>query len=443
MLNHRGFSAWITVGDEALPEYLVAVDDEAHRVSCWIPGDEGKNFTVWWTDHGGKVDTCSFIVLDGMPVPGRFLLGEGTAYRSGARSGPYKERPFTFTSVPGNTDDTSENAKPGVGTIVLKIKRVDRIACQPANAIQPLPITSTIPAKRRAGDLGIGLGPEKDAPMQYPLTWQVNPHDKVAGSRLPPTYVSFVFRYRSPEFLDAQGISPPATKKGGDKRRVASSSAPATGSNSSHHLSTTFISPGAPNPLSQSHRPDQAVMGQHYPPSGMQNPANQSSYYRNYYPSSSMVTPQAQSQAQTPAQPPHSRTNPTSAQSSAPVNHTESLVAQAPQQVHQTAFFLPRTEAQQRVASGSSIPDGPASMGMTFGYNTPYATGTFAYPSQGPYAQGALPLAFSTPSYAGQAPDMSSDPSNMARVSQDGLSQGPATKGKKKPSKKSTSRGGN
>lgn len=47
MLNHRGFSAWITVGDEALPEYLVAVDDEAHRVSCWIPGDEGKVRILW------------------------------------------------------------------------------------------------------------------------------------------------------------------------------------------------------------------------------------------------------------------------------------------------------------------------------------------------------------------------------------------------------------
>lgn len=43
MLTHRGFSAWITVGDEErLPEYLVAVDSEEHRVSCWVPGEEGK-----------------------------------------------------------------------------------------------------------------------------------------------------------------------------------------------------------------------------------------------------------------------------------------------------------------------------------------------------------------------------------------------------------------
>lgn len=51
MLAHRGFSAWITVDDEALPEYLVAVDDEDHRVSCWIPGEEGKVRRAVETPH--------------------------------------------------------------------------------------------------------------------------------------------------------------------------------------------------------------------------------------------------------------------------------------------------------------------------------------------------------------------------------------------------------
>lgn len=42
MLTHRGFSAWIVVDGDPLPEYLVAIDDSAHRVSCWIPSEEGK-----------------------------------------------------------------------------------------------------------------------------------------------------------------------------------------------------------------------------------------------------------------------------------------------------------------------------------------------------------------------------------------------------------------
>lgn len=42
MLTHRGFSAWIVVDGKPLPEYLVAVDQNQHRVSCWVPSEEGK-----------------------------------------------------------------------------------------------------------------------------------------------------------------------------------------------------------------------------------------------------------------------------------------------------------------------------------------------------------------------------------------------------------------
>jgi hypothetical protein len=42
MLRHRGFSAWIESNGNAIPEYLVALDETANRVSCWIPGTEGQ-----------------------------------------------------------------------------------------------------------------------------------------------------------------------------------------------------------------------------------------------------------------------------------------------------------------------------------------------------------------------------------------------------------------
>ena len=41
MLTHRGFSAWVVSNGMVLPEHLVAVDEQCHRVSCWIPGTEG------------------------------------------------------------------------------------------------------------------------------------------------------------------------------------------------------------------------------------------------------------------------------------------------------------------------------------------------------------------------------------------------------------------
>ena len=42
MLTHRGFSAWIVADGETLPEYLVAVDSTANKVSCWIPSKHGQ-----------------------------------------------------------------------------------------------------------------------------------------------------------------------------------------------------------------------------------------------------------------------------------------------------------------------------------------------------------------------------------------------------------------
>ncbi|KAF8077820.1 hypothetical protein FPV67DRAFT_1463135 [Lyophyllum atratum] len=207
MLTHRGFSAWIVVDGKPLPEYLVAVDSNANRVSCWIPSEEGKNFAVHWQDHGAQVDTCSFITLDGFVVPGRFLFGDGEASRQGVRTSASTERPFLFQKVDETASEaSSEGASKDIGMITLRIKRVARADLKPANTILELP--KTLLGKRKAGDFCVGFGEEKEAQERFPSTWSVVPHDKtVPGANRPSTYVSFVFRYRSREFLEAQGIA--------------------------------------------------------------------------------------------------------------------------------------------------------------------------------------------------------------------------------------------
>ena len=51
MLKHRGFSAWIESNGNVIPEYLVALDENANRVSCWIPGTEGQVSTSYAAGH--------------------------------------------------------------------------------------------------------------------------------------------------------------------------------------------------------------------------------------------------------------------------------------------------------------------------------------------------------------------------------------------------------
>ncbi|KAJ7120509.1 hypothetical protein C8R43DRAFT_83607 [Mycena crocata] len=207
MLTHRGFSAWIVVDGKPVPEFLVAEDTKASRVSCWIPSERGQKFSVHWKDHGGKVDSCSFITLDGLVVPGRFLFGTGETSRTGVRSSAKTERPFVFQKIDEDEPSTPSVNK-DVGMITLRIKRVQRVAGRLANPLQELP--SVTLGKRKAGEMCVGFGEETETFDQYAYTWSVKPYEKdaPAGARTGHTYVTFVFRYRTREFLQMQGIMP-------------------------------------------------------------------------------------------------------------------------------------------------------------------------------------------------------------------------------------------
>ncbi|KAE9409534.1 hypothetical protein BT96DRAFT_969937 [Gymnopus androsaceus JB14] len=211
MLTHRGFSAWIVVDGLAVTEeYLIAVNAQQNQVSCWIPASEGQRFSVHWSDAGGKVDTCSFITLDGITVPGRFLLGQGATYRSGVRTSKDTEAPFEFKKCQGGTNASpSSSISKESGMITLKIKRVDRVSPRPANICQDL--TQAPQAQQQVSDLCTGFGVDHKAYEQSPYTWAIKAHDPTTSKdkKMIPTYVSFVFRYRSQEFLRAQGIMQP------------------------------------------------------------------------------------------------------------------------------------------------------------------------------------------------------------------------------------------
>ncbi|KAH7929708.1 hypothetical protein BV22DRAFT_105247 [Leucogyrophana mollusca] len=154
MLTHRGFSAWIVSEGATLPVYLVATDPKAHRVSCWIPSEAGKTFSVHWSDAGSQVHSCTFITLDGFVVPGRFLFGEGTASREGVRTGNSTERPFVFAQQDeGSTSQIGQRHRE-VGMIVVKVKRVRLTGSKPANPLQKIPDATT--AKPQLGGHHIG-----------------------------------------------------------------------------------------------------------------------------------------------------------------------------------------------------------------------------------------------------------------------------------------------
>ncbi|KAG1782622.1 hypothetical protein EV702DRAFT_1065671 [Suillus placidus] len=198
MLTHRGFSACIVSEGKPVPEYLVAVvAEKPNTISCWIPSQVGKTFSVHWRDEGTKMHSCAFITLDGFVVPGRFLFGEGETCRNGVRSGPQTERPFMFAQRPSS--DASGQSMKDAGSIMLKIRFVKLDGSKAANPLQNIP---DLNSQSHPGDHCIGYGQEKNTYTQSPMTWKVKSSDQDDKR----SHVTFLFRYRSPEWLMAQGI---------------------------------------------------------------------------------------------------------------------------------------------------------------------------------------------------------------------------------------------
>ncbi|KAH8827093.1 hypothetical protein DL96DRAFT_1605488 [Flagelloscypha sp. PMI_526] len=242
MLTNRGFSAWIEVDGEPLQEFMVSLDEESNVSQCFIGGEEGSRFVVHWKDHDTGFDSIGFIGLDGYTVPGRFLFGSGQTYRSGARVSKHEERPFKFLKAPIHGAPQSHYL---VGTVKLTIKRIRKEGSVKANDFTKLPR----PQLMKGNDISVGFGQEEVSYEQYAYTWGVHPHpeDNVEGKK-PATWATFIFKYRTRDWLREQGILPMARKQrpsvGTSENRVASGSG----------LSQTPVITTAPTPRPPSSR---------------------------------------------------------------------------------------------------------------------------------------------------------------------------------------------
>jgi len=201
MLSHRNFRAWITSEGNKLAIYEPHLEPGKNTVTCWIPAEAGKNFAVNWEDQGTGIDSAAYITLDGFKVPGRYLFGRGIAWRTGVRTGPTTERPFAFGAVDGGAPPKIQGDVKAdqFGMIVLRIRQIARSDSHSPNPVRPLP--NSMKGENRFS-LCVKLGPEIPCSVQPAETWDFKPHDK----EHPNSFVTFIFRYRSPDFLAAQGL---------------------------------------------------------------------------------------------------------------------------------------------------------------------------------------------------------------------------------------------
>ncbi|KAI0716743.1 hypothetical protein C8Q76DRAFT_416341 [Earliella scabrosa] len=187
---HRGYEVWIADSQQQpLPEYDIQVDGDGKTITCYIPSESGKQFSVQWKDHNGASGHHTSMKRLGLSTdtPGTY-------------------RPFQFAALQTTDDDEtlwSGGVSEKLGTIELKVVHVRpqvRTAKFKPQAFTG--VSSVHERSKKAGAHCVALG----GPQRYPKRHDkvhTTPIDKRAGP-----FVTFVFRYRPAAILQAQGIMP-------------------------------------------------------------------------------------------------------------------------------------------------------------------------------------------------------------------------------------------
>ncbi|KAH9833217.1 uncharacterized protein C8Q71DRAFT_774667 [Rhodofomes roseus] len=205
-----------------LPEYQVdPVDDRT--LACYIPSEVGKTFEICWRGdtRRDKYDSTMRCSVDGRSAGGTFCMrGIVDISRWGIRDAANRRKPFVFAPLATTDDESlavSLEAHPDLGTIDVKLLYAVRLGTthfkQRPDAIQP----STVHEKsKKMGVHCVSLGDSRECER----------HDKVKIkpiNKSDPVYARFIFRYRSKDFLQAEGIMPLDEGNGGGAHSPAPS----------------------------------------------------------------------------------------------------------------------------------------------------------------------------------------------------------------------------
>ncbi|KAF9475863.1 hypothetical protein BDN70DRAFT_883194 [Pholiota conissans] len=208
-LWHKNICAWISTNQGIVHEQSIYVDYNTDIVNCYIAGMAGQTFTVWWRNNDKNFSTSTILSLDGITVPGKILQGVGTARRSGSRVSGNTERPFVFEDLTAGLL-TSEVPMDN-GVITLTVTRVKLLERQTATALAPLPSTAVLGKRKAVCGFQVGFGEEALTVPRQDCTWKIAPLEVDTLGSPPKPFVTFVFRYRSLEYLHTRGLLYPPT----------------------------------------------------------------------------------------------------------------------------------------------------------------------------------------------------------------------------------------
>ncbi|EIW84408.1 hypothetical protein CONPUDRAFT_142713 [Coniophora puteana RWD-64-598 SS2] len=237
-MRYEDYRANIIVDGQELDEYAVLIDQEEETATCYVPSQVGKNFSVKWTCVAEYRDQASkgTVTIDGI-FCGASTIHTGerglrdTAQRYHVAVDDRTVRQFEFAELATTDDD--DHVESGnledVGEIKLEIRR-GRLVPKTRRRSSQVAISAQRDRRRRES----GQGPcdferprvvheRSKKALSHCVRFDSTPsrHGPPPSHRLGPDYalkeslprISFVFRYRPLEVLQAQGFAPLPRKK--------------------------------------------------------------------------------------------------------------------------------------------------------------------------------------------------------------------------------------
>ncbi|KAI1783241.1 hypothetical protein LXA43DRAFT_1047381 [Ganoderma leucocontextum] len=205
---HKGYEAWITCEGENLPEHGATLEgNDGKSFACFIPSENGKSFAI--NVKNGSTQDCiklSFKV-DGKQLAHSMMCRPGESWsKSGVRTSLDVEQPFQFANLQTTDDDELLNRlsnQADVGSIEVGVTRVYSEGRPAAVTVETFSGMGAVHERsKKAGAHSVGLG---SGSLVQPWT-QMWFHDPINPSE--GKAVTFVFRYRPRDLLQAQGIIP-------------------------------------------------------------------------------------------------------------------------------------------------------------------------------------------------------------------------------------------
>ncbi|KAJ4473189.1 hypothetical protein C8R41DRAFT_581310 [Lentinula lateritia] len=203
-LTFQGFSAWIEVDGSELP--IFDVKENGKEVTCWIPSESDKNFSVKWSTGQRDTSMSGDVNIDGQLLSGKVMKAglPQTFTSNGVLTSATTEKPFVFSRLELTDDDEYLNqVTAGLGDVQLMISHATfGLPTEHYSSRDPVGVGKVHEKSKKATGHKVGLGENK------PIG-----HTNVLMAERHAVIVTFVFKYRPIDMLRANGIAPPEAHK--------------------------------------------------------------------------------------------------------------------------------------------------------------------------------------------------------------------------------------